>query len=119
MDFDVYLRFFIALVFTLSLIGLIYWLIRRYAPTRLFAPAGAGTRLQVLEVRHLDARRRLVLVQRDRTEHLLLLGMHNDLLIESSPPAEPKDTAQYGSFRAQLDQPTHKLSARPIDGEPA
>ncbi|MBM86332.1 MAG: hypothetical protein CMM47_09960 [Rhodospirillaceae bacterium] len=118
MDFDVYLRFFVALAFTLSLIGLIYWLIRRYAPTRLFAPGGGGSRLQVVEVRQLDARRRLVLVQRDKTEHLLLLGIHSDLLIESSTSNQTQDSSQDGSFRAQFNQPARKSSTRPTDGEP-
>jgi flagellar protein FliO/FliZ len=100
MDGDVLLRFFMALVFTLSLIGLLYWLVRRYAPSRLLTPAGTGNRLQVLEVRTLDARRRLVLIRRDTVEHLLLLGAQGDLVIEDDIQRVPDDA---GSFRDQLD----------------
>jgi flagellar protein FliO/FliZ len=82
MDVDVILRFFMALIFTLSLIGLLYWLVRRYAPSRILTPPGKRNRLQVLEVRTLDSRRRLVLIRRDKTEHLLLLGTQGDLVIE-------------------------------------
>jgi hypothetical protein len=40
-------------------------------------------RLQVVEVRYIDARRKLVLVRRDQVEHLLLLSDGRELLIES------------------------------------
>lgn len=100
MDGDVVLRFFMALVFTLSLIGLLYWIVRRYGPSQLMAPAGAGNRLQVLEIRAVDARHRLVLIRRDKVEHLVLLGSQGDLVIESGITP---DAAQTDSFREQLD----------------
>jgi flagellar protein FliO/FliZ len=105
MDGDVLLRFFMALVFTLSLIGLLYWLVRRYAPTRLLTPAGPGNRLQILEVRVLDARHRLVLVQRDSVEHLLLLGPQSDLVVEAGITAAAGGAVASGSFREQLERP--------------
>ena len=110
MDGDVLLRFFMALVFTLSLIGLLYWLVRRYAPSRLLTPGGTSNRLQVLEVRALDARRRLVLVRRDTVEHLLLLGGQGDLVIEDRIPRAAEDT---GSFRDQLDGQRRNSPAKP------
>jgi len=100
MDGDVILRFFMALVFTLSLIGLLYWIVRRYGPSRLLAPVGAGNRLEVLEVRAVDARHRLVLIRRDKVEHLVLLGTQGDLVIESGITS---GASQAGSFRDQLD----------------
>lgn len=39
-------------------------------------------RLQVLESKMIDARRRLVLIKRDEQEHLLLLSPQGELLIE-------------------------------------
>lgn len=101
MDGDVLLRFFMALVFTLSLIGLLYWLVRRYAPSRILAPSSASNRLQIMEVRTVDARHRLVLVRRDTVEHLVLLGAQGDLVIESGitgPGVSPKSNA----FKDQL-----------------
>jgi flagellar protein FliO/FliZ len=102
MDGDVLLRFFVALIFTLSLIGLLYWLVRRYAPSRLLTPVGGGGRLQVIEVRALDSRRRLVLVRRDAVEHLLLLGIQGDHVVESG--IKPGDTGRSDSFRDKLDE---------------
>ena len=90
MDAGDYFRFVFALAFVLALIGLMAWLARRFGfgvPTRL--PGGAR-RLRVVESLALDARRRLVLVSRDGTEHLLLLGGTNELTVESGirPPAD-------------------------------
>jgi hypothetical protein len=41
-------------------------------------------RLEVVDVFDLDRERQLVIVRRDNTEHLLLIGGPNDVLIEGS-----------------------------------
>lgn len=94
MDAGDYFRFVLALAFVLALIGLMAWLARRFGfgvPPRL---PGQARRLKVVESLAVDARRRLVLVRRDTTEHLLLLGGANELTIETGirPPAD-KDSA--------------------------
>jgi flagellar protein FliO/FliZ len=84
-----YLRFVSALVFVLALIGALAWAVRRFGLAgRLGAPRSQG-RLSVVEVAALDARRRLVLVRRDTTEHLLLIGPTSELVVEAGirPPA--------------------------------
>jgi len=83
-EFD-YLRFVLALVFVLGLIGAFGLLVRRYGPGAGLAvrPRGQDRRLAVTEVLTLDARRRLVLVRRDDVEHLLLLGQEGDRVVES------------------------------------
>lgn len=45
-----------------------------------------GQRIGVIDSMPVDGTRRLVLVRRDDTEHLLLLGTHGDLVIESNIP---------------------------------
>jgi hypothetical protein len=42
-----------------------------------------GQRLGIVEYHEIDETRRLVLVRRDETEHLLLIGGHQDLVVES------------------------------------
>jgi flagellar protein FliO/FliZ len=81
MDLLDYGRFLAALLFVLGLIALVAWLARRFrlGPG---APAGAARRLAVLETLPLDARRRLVLIRRDDTEHLLLLGADGNRVVE-------------------------------------
>ena len=83
MDVGSYFRFVVALAFVLALIGAMAWLARRFGfapPSRL---PGQPRRLQVVETLAVDARRRLVLVRRDQTEHLILVGGANELTVET------------------------------------
>ena len=83
MELGDYTRFVLALVFVLALIGLLTWLVRRFGLAgRMPTAAKQGRRLDVVEVAALDSRRRLVLVRRDRTEHLVLLGVNSDIVVE-------------------------------------
>jgi flagellar protein FliO/FliZ len=94
MAFDAYLRFFFALVFVLALIALLAWLAKRFGFAGAFARPRSDRRLSLVESLSLDARHRLVLVRRDRIEHLVLLGAGGDSLIESAiepPPAPPEE----------------------------
>lgn len=93
MALDAYLRFFFALVFVLALIALLAWLAKRFGVAGAFVRPSAARRLSVVESLSLDARHRLVLVRRDATEHLVLLGAAGDRLIESAiepPPVTPE-----------------------------
>ncbi len=81
-----YVRFLLALVFVLGLIGLLAWAARRFRIGGLAPPAAAQRRLRVLEVAPLDPRRKLVLVRRDDVEHLLLLGQDGNRIIEAAIP---------------------------------
>ncbi len=96
MELGDYTRFVLALVFVLALIGLLTWLVRRFGLAgRMPTGAKQGRRLDVVEVVALDARRRLVLVRRDRTEHLVLLGATADIVVERGITA---GEAGYDSF---------------------
>jgi len=83
MGLDVYLRFALALVLVIALIGALAWIVRRFGWGSRFVAPAAKRRLGVLEVLPLDGKRRLVLLRRDEAEHLVLLGSDRDLLIES------------------------------------
>ncbi len=90
MDLDTYFKFVLALVFVLGLIAALAWTARRVGLGGKLAPNTGRRRLSVSEVMPLDARRKLVLLRRDGTEHLVLLGPGPDLLLESgiAPPPE-------------------------------
>ena len=95
MEFEGYFRFFLALVFVLALIGVLTALARRYGlGYRAMPKKGKERRLSIVEAIPIDAKRRLVLLQRDATEHLVLVGDGSDLLIESvtTPPPEGRFT---------------------------
>jgi flagellar protein FliO/FliZ len=94
MDTGEYFKFMLALVFVLGLIGGLALLMRRYGfGVASLRKGTTGRRLQVVEVSALDARRRLVLVRRDSVEHLILLGMNNEMVIESNIDQEHGEDA--------------------------
>src|SRR5579862_3449325 len=78
------LTFFFAFVVVLALIGVVAWLIRRFASNRLGANTQRGRmpRLAVIDAAAVDGRRRLVLVRRDNVEHLLMIGGPTDIVVE-------------------------------------
>lgn len=92
MDAPDYLRFVAALVFVLGLILALAWIARRSGLAPLSSRARPEEkRLDIVEVRSIDARRQLVIIRRDSVEHLLLLGPSGDVLIEGNIPARPSD----------------------------
>jgi flagellar protein FliO/FliZ len=77
-------RFFIAFVVVLILIGLTAWLVRRFTSNRIGGVAARGRqpRLAVIDAASIDGRRRLVLIRRDNVEHLLMIGGPTDVVVE-------------------------------------
>lgn len=76
------LKFLSALVFVLSLMGLLA-LIAKYFSQKAPALTQRKRRLRVVESMMLDAKRKLVIVQCDEKEHLIILGANGETLIES------------------------------------
>ena len=85
-------RAIFALAFTLGLVGLAAWALRRFGPETLarLAPARKERRLALVETLVLDPARRLVLVSLDGEERLLLLGEGQSL----APAAMPAPRAR-------------------------
>lgn len=84
MEFDVYLRFLLALAFVLGLIATLAWAARRFGfGGNLMAMKGRNGRLAVVESLMIDAKRRLVLIRRDDREHLLIIGPTSETVVES------------------------------------
>src|SRR5689334_2527113 len=91
-------RFVVAFVIVLALIGLTFWLIRRFGNTRVGTAAQRGRqpRLAVIDAAPVDGRRKLVLVRRDNVEHLLMIGGPSDIVVEQNivravPVTPPRD----------------------------
>jgi flagellar protein FliO/FliZ len=88
-------RFFIAFIVVLALIAAAAWAVRRFGGARLGGGGSRGRqpRLAVIEAANVDARRRLLLIRRDNTEHLLMIGGPTDIVIEPNivraPAREP------------------------------
>jgi flagellar protein FliO/FliZ len=78
-------RFFLAFLIVLGLIGAAAWAVRRFGSTRLGGTVrGRQPRLAVIEYATVDARRRLLLVRRDNVEHLMMIGGPSDVVVESN-----------------------------------
>src|SRR5262245_36892526 len=79
-------RLAIALVIVIGLIGAAAWMVRRFGTPRLAATSARGRQphLDVIETANVDGRRRLVLIQRYGTEHLMMIGGPTDVVIETN-----------------------------------
>src|ERR1700691_3339336 len=79
-------RFFLAFLIVLGLIGVTAWAVRRFGG----GPLGDSglrrrpPRLAVIDYASVDSRRRLILVRRDNVEHLLMIGGPTDVVVEST-----------------------------------
>lgn len=88
-------RFFVAFLIMLGLIGAIAWAVRRFGAGRLGSTTrGRQPRLAVIDYATVDGRRRLILVRRDNVEHLLMIGGPSDVVVEPNivrAVAPPRD----------------------------
>jgi flagellar protein FliO/FliZ len=83
MDPTEYMRFGAALVFVLALIGVGAFALRAFGFTMPSNARHKGERrLTIVETLMLDPRRRLMIVRRDNVEHLLLLGVQGETIVE-------------------------------------
>ncbi len=93
--FATYMRFALALIFVLALIGVLVAVARRFgfgyaSPSK----KGHNRRLSIVEIMPIDTKRRLVLVRRDKREHLILLGQTSETLIEDAIQAVDDGTPE-------------------------
>ena len=89
-------RFFLAFLIVLGLIGATAWAVRRFGTGRLGGAGGRGRqpRLAVIDYASVDGRRRLILVRRDNVEHLMMIGGPTDVVVEANivrAVAAPRD----------------------------
>ncbi|HZC57226.1 MAG TPA: flagellar biosynthetic protein FliO [Xanthobacteraceae bacterium] len=88
-------RFILAFLIVLGLIGVIAWALRRFGAGRFRDSArGRQPRLAVIDHASVDGRRRLILVRRDNVEHLLMIGGPTDIVVEPNivrAVASPRD----------------------------
>lgn len=117
-------RFVVAFVIVLALIGLTFWLIRRFGGTRVGAAAQRGRqpRLAVIDAAPIDGRRRLVLVRRDNVEHLLMIGGPSDVVVEQNivravPVNAPRDMPVPRASAPENARPSDVARPQPFDDD--
>ena len=89
MELSVYLRFFFALIFTLSLIGILYWAIKRFDLIKFHRRNITAKTLIIKETLRVDVRNKLIVVEQGSNEYLILVGHENNLLINSTSNDSP------------------------------
>jgi len=82
------LTIIVVVILALALVGLVFWLSRRFAGDEMATNSqrGRAPRLAVIDATPIDNhnRRRLVLVRRDNVEHLLMIGGPTDIVVETN-----------------------------------
>lgn len=88
MEWMLIVKAILSLAFVLGLLLLVLWLLKycelHGAQNRFFKKIQSSQRLSVEEIRRLDAKNSLVLIRKDNTEMLLLLGADQNLLLETA-----------------------------------
>ena len=105
-DLSVPVKFVIAVVVALAILGAGGYLIWRFRPAR------TEPRLEVINAASVDGRRRLVLVRRDNVEHLLLIGGPTDAVIEPNIGRTGAATTAPAPVRAPRASPPPKPPPR-------
>jgi len=105
-DLSVPVKFVIAVVVALAILGAGGYLMRRFRPAR------TEPRLAVINAANVDGHRRLVLVRRDNVEHLLLIGGPTDALIEPNIGRTGAATTAPAPVRAPRASPPPKPPPR-------
>lgn len=88
------IKFAVAALTVIGLIGLFAWALKAFAARGWIAPrTGPARRLRIVDSLALDARRRLVIIRCDDVEHLLLLGAEETVIKTDLPSPSGKGLA--------------------------
>jgi flagellar protein FliO/FliZ len=112
-----YIRFVLALVLVLGLILAMTWALKRFGVGAAGGGLMARRRLRTVETALIDGRHRLVLVRRDATEHLLLVGPNTSQVIETGIPAAPDEAGSAVTFASVL-SPSNPPPSKPGPATP-
>ena len=84
MELNDYLKFFFALLFVLSLMGGLAFLLKKFGYGQGGTFQNGKRRLKILETLPLSPKQKAVLIQRDDQEHLVILGHSGDTVVETN-----------------------------------
>jgi len=77
------LKMLLALIFVLGLMGLLALALRQFGLSGRMRAVGAKTRLKIVESLPIDTRHRLVILQRDDVQHLVIFGPNGETVVET------------------------------------
>jgi flagellar protein FliO/FliZ len=107
----------LALGFVVVLIVLGLWVLKAGMRTTARLGGMRGRRLSIVEQLQIDPRRQLVIVRRDDTEHVLLIGGGQDVVVESNIPADTARKLPSAMPASERPPPTPTLAT--VGGAPA
>ena len=107
-DWGIAARSLVALAVVLALIAAGTWVARRYLAAGFIGNLGGKRRLSVVEYAMLDGKSRLVLVRRDTTEHLLVLGPAGAVVVETGIPSAGEPARDGAGNIASMTQPRNE-----------
>lgn len=84
-----YFKFFAALLLVLGMMGGLSLILRRVGIGGKVMMSSDKRRLKIIEVLHLDARRKAVLMMRDDVQHLVILGPTSETIVETNIKVSP------------------------------
>ena len=92
MDIYDYIKFVAALVFVLGLMGGLALVLKRIGLGNVGVTPADKRRLKIVEILTIDARRKALILRRDDKEHLVILGVNGETVVETDiAPPERKD----------------------------
>ncbi len=89
-------RLLLALALVVGLMGGLAFVLRKLGIAESAQVTPKKRRLKIIETLPLDSRRRLALIQRDGKQHLVLLGINSETVVETnikSPDSNDKNSA--------------------------
>lgn len=108
----------IALAIVIVLIVLAVWLVKLVGDATRNVGRGRNRRLMVIDSIAIDNKRQAVIIRRDDTEHLIVIGGPNDLVVEGGFEAPPEMT-QRAPRRRQTTAPAPEPTAAPAPAAPS
>ncbi len=120
-------KFAVAFVLVLGLIGVTALILKRFGTGGMPTSGGGRNRqprLAVLDSAVVDSKRRLVLIRRDNSEHLLLIGGPTDVVVEANinragPVTSAAERRPRGAVAQDLDAPEYAPPPEPEMEMPA
>lgn len=83
------LRFLMALIFVVSLMGGLWIILKKLGINGgLTLQQGKKRRLKIVEILPIDIKHKAVLLRRDDKDHLVILGTNGETVIEQSIPVQ-------------------------------
>ncbi len=93
MEWNDYLRFVMAFIFVLALMGGLYLVLKRLGLNGPTINIGAKRRLKIVEILPLDSRRKAMILQCDDKQHLVILSPSGETVVETRIEAPAHDQA--------------------------